>query len=114
MMISINEKNVVVKKRSSHRYCELKDICSEVIKKYYPDSQSCENDMFKHIRFDYYRLINKEDRHYNMKFYSKCIGIAICKPNDPRGFWACRFCKVLSFSPLQFEVDGIIFTPYLV
>ena len=70
--------------------------------------------MLEHIMFDYHNLMIPKDFNYNMKFYEGLIGSAMHKPNDPRGYWACRFCKVLSFSPLKFEVDGVIFTPYLV
>ena len=89
----------------------LKHITSYMCKKFF-GNENCDISFKKsHIAFDYFdKNTNKAYFHMrNFEMYENRIE----KPDDFRGFWNCNCCYIRKLKPLQFEVDGLIFTPYI-
>lgn len=87
-------------------YTTLRSLTNKICDRYRIDNDfECKR---KKILFDYTDRVG--ENFYNMHLYSEN---KIEKPNDGRGFWSCGYINIISYVPLQFEVDGIIFTPFL-
>lgn len=71
------------------------------------------------IRFDSFETEDAaydEGWFYNLKVIDESytdFSNKITRQHDNRGYWICSKITIESLSPLTFECDGIIYTPYI-